>query len=1207
MVDSGASISLIKYNNNLNNFHIFNETACVNGLGGKSRTIGTIKLPLKLNIKDFPTFNFKFHIIKSMPCDADGIIGTDFMDIYCKNLNFIDKTLTFINKNVESSVRLETTYQYSQNVLLIEKRSELQCFITAPRPPRKRFAQSNDSYVVCGEEISPGVFIANALVTRNHNNRIPIRILNTTEHDITLNNFVPKLDFMNNYSVYNFDKTHNESKRVKQILSLLKIDHLNKEEATSITNICAKYSDIFLLDNDKLTTTNIYEHDIKIKPGTEAQFTKAYRLPHSQKEEIDRQIKDLIESDIIEPAKSEWSSPILLVPKKADSSGNKKWRLVVDYRKLNNYVIDDKFPLANITEILDSLSGCVYFSHLDLFSGFYQVPLSKKSRKYTAFSTHIAQYQLKRMPMGLKTSPSAFSRTMHLAMSGLTCERCLVYQDDLVVFGQNLESHNKNLLDVFERLRKVNLKLNMSKCEFLKKEMLYLGHVVSEKGVLPDPAKIESIRNYPIPTNVDEVRRFVAFCNYYRKYIKNFADLTLPLNKLLRKGTEFNWTKQCQTSFDTIKQKMMSPPVLAYPNFDKNNEFVLQTDASNFALGSILSNSDLRPIAYASRTLNKAELNYPIIQKELLSIVWSVRHFRPYLYGRKFKILTDHRPLIYLFGMKDPSSRLLKFRLALEEYDFTIEYVKGTTNTADALSRVKIESNDLFELNKNNVVCVLTRAQKNLASQNNTQSEFKDPTDLSNCTHSGNGQPAVVEILQRPEGLTELRFANYNYLKRSRRKRIITNENNIFVYIKNNNTIYIKPSIRSRFTPDEFAKYLGQFCKSNEINKICYINNSERNKIFLKELVNAFKNNKDKLQLPRLCILNECKRINDKDEIKVVLNDFHILPTGGHAGTKRMYNNIRKYYYWSNMEKDINDYVKLCSKCQTQKYTTHIKQPMEITSTANSAFEKIFLDIVGPLDRDDYNYTYILTIQCELTKYVEAFPLHNKSSAEMANCFVNNFILKYGLPSVIATDRGTEFTSQLFKEVCTLLKINKLTSTAYHHQSIGALENTHKSLNAYLRIQTDNNPHDWSSWLPFWTFSYNTTTHSETKYTPYELVFGKRCILPSNLTNKVDPLYNFDDYPKELKFRLQMSQQDARKNLIKQKVARKIRYDQYTNEHSYKPGDYLLVKNETAGKLENLYSGPYEVIEDISPNVKIKLKHNQFDTIHKNRTKPYYK
>jgi len=318
-------------------------------------------------------------------------------------------------------------------------------------------------------------------------------------------------------------------------------------------SICRKYPDVFHMEGDKYTNTNLYEQSIKLKKEATPVFRKPYRIPISQRDEVDRQIKKLKKEGIIENAKSEWSSPILLVPKKTDAAGNKKWRLVIDYRCLNEKLQDEKFPLANISDILDSLSGAIYFTTLDLNQGFYQLAIKKEDQPCT-FITDKGQYQMCKLPMGLKISPSAFSRLMTIAMAGLNYESCFVYLDDLIVFGRNADQHNKNLISVFERLRKVNLKLNPFKCNFMKKSVLYLGHQISSTEILPDPAKIEKVKSYPTPKNADETRRFVAFANYYRKFIENFSGISACLTRLSRKDVKFVWTNECQKSFETLKK-----------------------------------------------------------------------------------------------------------------------------------------------------------------------------------------------------------------------------------------------------------------------------------------------------------------------------------------------------------------------------------------------------------------------------------------------------------------------------------------------------------------------------------------------------------------------------------------------------------------------------------------------------------------------------
>lgn len=688
----------------------------------------------------------------------------------------------------------------------------------------KLTSNAREDSVVVQKELQENLFLA-GLIVKPKNNVIPIRLMNTSDKDIVISVFQPELLPLKHYNVCSFDKCDSNSTRATTLLQTLKLDHLGTSERNSIESICSKYADIFHLPGDKLTTTNLGEQTINLKQNVGPVYTKPYRLPHSLKPEIENQIKQMLEDDIIEPSRSEWSSPILLVPKKSDNEKTKKWRLVIDYRKLNEVIQDDKFPLPNITDILDSLSGAIYYSHLDLSQSYYQCSLKPESRPITSFTTSTGQYQMKRLPMGLKTSPSAFSRTMSVAMSGLNYIKCFIYLDDCICFGRNLESHNKNLIEIFERLRKVNLKLNPSKCQFLKTELLYLGHTISSEGIRPDPEKVKCIKTYPRPTNVDEVRRFVAMCNYYRKFIKHFAEITNCLNKLCRKNTKFEWTEECENSFIFLKNALSSPPILTYPDF--SNEFILQTDASGTAIGSVLCNSDMKPVAYTSRPLNKAELNYPTIQKELLAIVWSVKYFRPYLFGRTFTIMTDHKPLIYLFGMKDPSSRLLKFRLALEEYDFKITYVKGKENVlADALSRINVTSQDLKDMN-NKIIAVTTRAQARRMRETEEREECEN-----NSVGSGipsirlddwPDQPKVVEILRIPSGAVELSLVKGEELKKMKDNNSVDVESECFAFIANKNILYVNLDFKAHYTRDVFVEKLRKICEKLGIKEICII------------------------------------------------------------------------------------------------------------------------------------------------------------------------------------------------------------------------------------------------------------------------------------------------------------------------------------------------------------------------------------------------
>uniref|UniRef100_A0AAG5CRQ8 RNA-directed DNA polymerase n=1 Tax=Anopheles atroparvus TaxID=41427 RepID=A0AAG5CRQ8_ANOAO len=405
-------------------------------------------------------------------------------------------------------------------------------------------------------------------------------------------------------------------------------------------------------------------------------YTKSYRYPYCHKDEVQKQVNALLEQGIIRPSNSPWSSPIWIVPKKSDSSGERKWRLVIDYRKLNIKTISDRYPIPNITEILDKLGRCIYFSTLDLAAGFHQIEVNDKDIQKTAFSVDNGHYEFVRMPFGLKNAPSTFQRVMDNILREHIGRKCLVYMDDIIVFSTSLQENIINLKAVFQTIEKYNLKIQLEKSEFLKKDVAFLGHIVTPNGVKPNPDKISVIQNWAIPTKETDLRSFLGVIGYYRKFIKDFAKITKPLTAQLRKGESIAHSKEFISAFEKCKTILTSSQILIYPDFEK--PFTLTTDASKYAIGAVLSQGSIgqdKPIAFASRTLSKHEENYSTIEKELLAIDWACKYFRPYLFGRKFILYTDHKPL------------------TLEEYDYEIRHRSGKQNVvADGLSRINLNT-----------------------------------------------------------------------------------------------------------------------------------------------------------------------------------------------------------------------------------------------------------------------------------------------------------------------------------------------------------------------------------------------------------------------------------------------------------------------------------------------------------------------------------
>lgn len=486
--------------------------------------------------------------------------------------------------------------------------------------------------------------------------------------------------------------------RWEKLVKEININPLSTEdEKTQLLKLCKSYNSLFFLKGDKLSFAKNMTHKIPTPANLQPINQKNYRLPQIHKEVINQTVQELLDNNIIEHSCSPWNSPLLVVDKKPGPDGEKKHRVVVDFRKLNAHTMGDAYPLPRIDDILDQLSHSKYFTTLDLASGYHQVLIHQDDKEKTAFSTPLGHLHFNRMPFGLKGGPATFQRLMDQTLKDILGKHCFVYLDDIVVYSNTITEHIERLNKIFEKLHLAKLKLQPQKCHFLKREIIYLGHKCSEKGCEPDPEKTLAIQSVKEPRNIKDIQSFLGIANYYRRFIPSFAKIAIPLVKLTRKKNPFIWNDDCIKAFNKLKEILISNKVLAFPDFTK--PFEISTDASNEALGAVLSQED-KPIAFASKTLNPTESKYSTIEKELLGVVWAVKRFRCYVYGQNFTVYTDHKPLLGIHKMKDPSSRLLRLYLKLSEYSITLEHKPGKHNIiADGLSRLPSKIN------------VITRAQ----------------------------------------------------------------------------------------------------------------------------------------------------------------------------------------------------------------------------------------------------------------------------------------------------------------------------------------------------------------------------------------------------------------------------------------------------------------------------------------------------------------
>lgn len=615
----------------------------------------------------------------------DIILGMDFLSTFGLELDLKKKTVTIGEEEVVLLPGRDGTGQVRLiSDITIPARSQ----VVTKAKMEGDVAEGTNVLLepeLCEEELGHGILVARTLFLTSK--EFPVLLMNMNDHAATLKKG-SKLGHCSTVTsvVHQVEAAGPEKKSLPRKLEAFleeSCQELTKELHGGVRALITKYQDVFEIGEGSKGRTSVVKHAIdtgEAKPIRQ----NPRRLPLAKREEARKIIKEMEDDGIIEPSNSPWVSPVVLVKKKDDTL-----RFCVDYRMLNNVTKKDSYPLPRIDDTLDSLEGCKLFSTLDLKSGYWQVGLEPKDKEKTAFSIGEGLWQFTVMPFGLCNAPATFERLMENVLRGLSWETCLVYLDDIIVLGKSFEHHLENLEQVFRRLRQANLKLNPKKCNLFRRQVNYLGHVVSDKGVAMDPGKVEAITKWPVPRDKHEVRSFLGLCAYYRRFVKGFSNIAKPLTKLTEDKRSFIWDADCQQAFETLKEALSKSPILGYPR--PEGKFILDTDASNTAIGGVLSqeqDGEEKVIGYFSKVLSKPERNYCVTRRELLAVVKSIAHFHKYLYGRRFLLRTDHAALMWLLRFKSPEGQVARWLERLQEYDFESVHRAGTSHrNADALSR----------------------------------------------------------------------------------------------------------------------------------------------------------------------------------------------------------------------------------------------------------------------------------------------------------------------------------------------------------------------------------------------------------------------------------------------------------------------------------------------------------------------------------------
>lgn len=1039
------------------------------------------------------------------------------------------------------------------------------------------------------ENSQPAVVVCPRLVsTKNpgRNKRIMVKVCNISASSVKI---PPRTNICNVSQVKvvdNWNPQQAESKLVKKQDSTTKAltdlgvkintDKLSKEEVREACNTIYRWRHLFCTSPTDLGRTDVVKHEINLT--TDVPFREPYRrIPPAMIEEVRQTLREMLEAGAIRKSSSPYCSNVVLC-RKSDGS----LRFCIDLRKLNNRTIKDAYTLPRIEDTLDRLVGAKYFSKLDLKSGYWQVELKEEDKMKTAFTVGpLGFFECNRMPFGLTNAPATFQRLMEMCMGDMNLKECLLFLDDILIFSSTFKEHLERLEAVFQRLHEYKLKLNPKKCEFFKSEVRYLGHVVSEEGIMTDPEKTAALKEWPVPTNIKTLRSFLGFAGYYRRFIKNYAKIVRPLNELLighptnravkkktkRGKVDWKWGEQEQNSFDSIIQKLTNPPVLAYADFSK--PFILNIDASIDGLGAVLyqlQDGIERVICYASRGLRPSEKLYPAHKLEFLCLKWAVTDkLHDYLYGNRFEVRTDNNPLTYVTTTAKLDATTHRWLASLSNYEFKIVYRSGKMNAdADGLSR-RPQSNhqELFH----DVVRAISLA---------ALAKTEEAPMAESCVIGESLKPFVEDEME----VSAQQVSSINWIEEQDKD----------------------PDIK------RVKELLSRGVKPNSKEE------SSKVSLYLREW--------KRLIVHKGVLYRESMSGGEKVRQLVLPGKFHDMVLRslhddlGHQGRDRTYWLVQQRFFWPQMYSDVVEKVENCGRCVRSKTPERPKTDL-VTIQTSRPLELVCIDFLS-LEKSKGGYEHILVITDHYSRYAMAIPTRNQLASTTAKALYEHFFCHYSFPVRLHSDQGRNFESSVIKELCRLAGVKKSRTTPYHPMGNGQVERFNQTLLKMLGTLDAEQKQDWKTYVLPLVQAYNATRHDTTGYSPHYLMFGwhPRLVIDAylGLEDSHDQIKSRENYAQKLRRRLQFAYKIARENIHRNSKRYKQNYDSKVRFENLEVGDRVLVrllaktgKCKLADKWEK---DPYIVVEKPVSDIPVYRVRKEFGggkirTLHRNLLLPF--